>query len=574
MNRPPDLGAMTKRPVTHAGVVIGLLVLAGFAGCLSGGPDEPPAEPPVEGSDEQALLAAAPFTIFRCVGGYRVANDVVGAVLDACNHRVTKTLDDPGRFDWTTQHGPGNEVSIAVDPTDPNVLAAGAKDYTVSYISDVAGCGSYTVWMGTFWSTDGGLTWGNDLMPGFPGDERQSPLSGNECNTDPVLVFDDDGTLWYSGLNYRGQRADQPAVPNPVGPSDPLTGSQLYFAKSTDGGASYPDISFAAAGDNDVVFNDKQWFAVQPGGDHMIATWAQFVTVSDPTGAVGGAGNDVIAYTESLDGGATWTPQQVLRPGGDASGPAVPADGQFSMPQYLSAAATTDLAVIWWDGERVLYAEGVVTPGGTEWGPVMSTFAVNSLKSGPGRDGTGPSEFRLSTYPVLAVDTSGGEHDGRRYVVWPDQPGPLDSDVQVPLRYTDDGLTWSEPVTVNDVEHGDQLMPWIDVDPEGGVHVAWYDRRNDPDNRLLDVYYAYSGDGGETFAPNVRITETSFDGDLAHHQSGAPFIGDYIGVDTTNATVHIVWADTRHTGEPGREAGSDVYAATLLRDASARVLFA
>ncbi len=266
------------------------------------------------------------------------------------------------------------------------------------------------------------------------------------------------------------------------------------------------------------------------------------------------------------------------------------------MPVYLPGG--DKIAVIWGvdDGTlpagahpfglQLAYTEGTVTPGGTVFGPVMSTFTMSPIKSGPGRDGTGPSHFRVATYPVLAVDTSGGAHNGRRYVVAAEQAGPLDSDVELRLRYSDDGMSWSQPVHVSDPTEadgstkGDQYVPWIDVDPQGGVHVAWYDRRNSPDNRLLDVYYAYSDNGGESFHRNVRVTETSFDGDLGHHQTGAPFIGDYIGLDSSKESVTIFWADTRHGGETGRLPlsgktlpGSDVYAATLLRDAAARTDF-
>ncbi|MBW3582663.1 MAG: hypothetical protein KY455_06145 [Euryarchaeota archaeon] len=542
-----------------------------IAGCVTGDPDE-------EEEDAPRFVSPAsvdhPFSLFLCTDGYRTPEDIANGTFDRCNHRVTKPLLDPNSTDVRGQHGPANEVSIAVHPMDPLVAAGGGKDYTVSYVSDHAGCGEYTVWMGTYWTTDGGLTWGNDLMPGYPGDPRDSPLKGNDCHTDPVLVFDDDGTLWYSGLNYRGGREDTQTVTHPATGHDVYSGSQLYFAKSTDGGATYPEVSFAAFGDNEVVFNDKQWYALQPAGDHMIATWSQFWTVAPPvTGYI--AGNDLIVFVESMDGGVTWSQEKPLRPGGDEGGVGVPAAGQFSMPQYLPASQENDIAVIWWDFSdgKVLYSEGILTPGGTEFLPIQSTFPVNNLKSEPGRDGTGPSTFRLSTYPVLALDTSGGACDGRRYVVWADQPGEVNSDTQVLLRWSDDGLDWSPPITVNDVESGDQFMPWIDVDPEGGVHIAWYDRRNDAENRLLDVYYAYSDTCGDGFHPNVRLTETNFDGDLAHHQSGSTFIGDYIGVDTTATSAHIIWADTRHTGEGGREKGSDVYAATLLRDLSARATF-
>lgn len=569
---------MAPKERSPALVLAFLLAGVALAGCL-GNDEEERGDGPVAPGEEDV---AHPFALFLCTDGYW-AGDAALAVLDRCNHRITKPLVDPNLFDVVNQHGPGNEVSIAVNPLDPLNAAGGAKDYTVSYVSDFAGCGEFNVWMGTYWTYDGGLTWGNDLMPGFPGDTRASPLAGQHCNTDPVLVFDDDGTLWYSGLNYNGGREDSPTAPLPNLGGDWLTGTQLYFARSDDGGATYPFIGFAAHGEGDAIFHDKQWYAVQPGGDHMIATWSMFYG----TGPVPvPAGNVQIVYSESLDAGETWSEPRAM-PAGTAS-PTLSV--QFSMPQYLPSG---DLAIIWADfsqsGVRgglgggttqLAYAEGTLTPGGVVWGAPMAAFPMNALKSEPGRDGTGPSEFRLSTYPVLAIDTSGGSCDGRRYVVWSDQPGEVNTDVETLLRYSDDGQTWSEPVTVNDIEAGDQLMPWIDVDPDGGVHVAFYDRRNDPENRLLDVYYAYSDTCGEAFHPNVRVTETNFDGDLGHHQSGSTFIGDYIGLDTTAVSAHIIWADTRHSCElddtsctaPMR-VGSDVYAATLLKDLSARAAF-
>lgn len=569
-----------------------LLVLPLLAGCFGGG--DGGRDPPVA-SDED-LAKAAPFSIFLCKDGYRIGANATRAGTDVCNHRVTKPLVDAGQFDWQSQHGPGNEVSVAVNPLDPLQVAGGAKDYTVSYLPDAPapGCGQYTVWMGTFASSDGGITWTNDLMPGFPGDARPSNLKGNRCNTDPVVAFDDDGSFVFSGLNYVGAREGQPQppLPNPLFPDskDLLTGSQIYFAHSDDGGASFDGttIGFCGVGDDGLQFNDKQWFALQPGGDHAIVTWTPYYTTpalppplpQPPAGLP--ISTSVISYCESMDGGRTWGPQRAFTPGMTTN-----VDSQFSMPAYLPPdAAGAKVAVIWGAdtdttlpaspnvmGNALAYTEGTVTPGGTTFAPVMSTFPMNSVKSGPDRDGTGPSRYRVATYPVLGVDATEGPHSGRRYVVWADQQGMVDSDVELLIRHSDDGLSWSEPRRVSDTSRGDQYMPWIDVDPQGGVHVAWYDRRNSPENRLLDVYYAFSADGGMTFGPNVRVTETTFDGDLGHHQSGAPFIGDYIGLDTSAVSATVFWADTRHTGTAGRLAGSDVYAATILRDAAARGTF-
>jgi len=569
-----------------------------LAGCMSG--PTPHGMPAAPYATDAQLSAAAPFSAFLCTGGFRLAANLTQG-LDDCNHRVTHPLVDNRTFDWRTQHGPANEVSVSVDPRDPRRVAGGAKDYTVSYLDGFkpTPCGRYTVWMGTFSSADGGLTWTDDLLPGFPGDNRTSPLSGNQCMTDPVAVFGPDGTFHFSGLDYAGARegSQTGGAGNPLfpGSSDLTTASQVMFAQSADGGATFPNdgMGFCAIGDNGAQFNDKQWFAVAPDGQRMIVTWTPYFAVPpapaptpvplppNVTAALAQSAS-YISYCDSMDGGRTWGPQRLFNPGTFS-----PVDAQFSMPAFLPVGGAFDVGVIWAQdvdstlpaqakaaqGEELAYTEGRLTPLGTIFQPVLSTFPMNPVKEGPDRDGTGPSHFRVATYPVLAVDTSGGPHNGRRYVVWADQAGAVDTDVQVLLRHSDDGRTWSDPVAVNDVARGDQFVPWVSVDPKGGVHVAWLDRRNDPGNRLLDVYYAYSDDGGEHFHPNVRVTERSFDGDLGHHQTGVPFIGDYIGLSAGNASAVVFWSDTRHTGEPTRLAGSDVYSATLVRDAASAKLF-
>src|SRR5688572_16516710 len=173
------------------GAAVVLLVLPLLAGCLAGNDDDPDVAPVVDEPVADApkglnLTGLAPFSLQLCDQGYRLVQTATSARTSPadrqCDFRVTKPLLDPALFDWQGQHGPGNEVSVAVNPIDPLNLAGGAKDYTVSYISDTADCGEYTVWNGHFWSKDGGRTWANDLVPGFVGDPRDSPLKGNLCN--------------------------------------------------------------------------------------------------------------------------------------------------------------------------------------------------------------------------------------------------------------------------------------------------------------------------------------------------------------------------------------------------------
>ena len=48
------------------------------------------------------------------------------------------------------------------------------------------------------------------------------------------------------------------------------------------------------------------------------------------------------------------------------------------------------------------------------------------------------------------------------------------------------------------------------------------------------------------FDPNWRITSNSSDPSYSYHQSGSVFIGDYIGIDSSENYAHAIWADTRN----------------------------
>jgi hypothetical protein len=91
------------------------------------------------------------------------------------------------------------------------------------------------------------------------------------------------------------------------------------------------------------------------------------------------------------------------------------------------------------------------------------------------------------------------------------------------VRYSDDdGTTWSMPVRVNDdIGSNSQFLPWMDVDPTTGIlGLVWYDARNDPNNTLVDVYGAFSLDGGMTFGKNMLLSASS--------SSPSLYVGDYL----------------------------------------------
>jgi hypothetical protein len=281
----------------------------------------------------------------------------------------------------------------------------------------------------------------------------------------------------------------------------------------------------------------------------MIHTWTNFYAAAP-----------VIMYIESFDGGNVWTHPTPLTPGsgipavtGEAG--AVAPTGQFSMPFY---GVDRDLWVGWAAIGGAAIAHGRLL--GQQEGPQATAFEPAHLAV-PLGDLGGTGCLQKTDF---GIDTSDGANRGRLYAAWP-QSGATGAGVFV--SHSDDSITWSTPMEVTAELADDQFMSWIDVGPDGTVHVAYYDCSIDAGGQNMTMGYTYSLDGGETWSTNIHVGQVPFDGDLGHHQSGVPFIGDYNGLDASDKAVHFFWADTRY----GR---SDVYAATIIKSADDMLLYA
>jgi hypothetical protein len=145
----------------------------------------------------------------------------------------------------------GNEPSIAVDPTNPNRMAIGWRQFdTITNNFRQAGV-AYT--------TNGGMTW------------TPSVLTPGLFRSDPVLRSDATGNFYYSSLSS-------------------TTSAEVF--KSTNGGATWgpPVNSFGG---------DKQWLAVDntngPGRGNVYQNWnVQFSSVANTS------------FTRSTTGGASF----------------------------------------------------------------------------------------------------------------------------------------------------------------------------------------------------------------------------------------------------------------------------
>jgi len=110
----------------------------------------------------------------------------------------------------------------------------------------------------------------------------------------------------------------------------------------------------------------------------------------------------------------------------------------------------------------------------------------------------------------------------------------------VACRSTNGGTSWSSRFTVNDDTAGGQCKGWSEFDPFGGLHVMWYHTPSWPTNSTSrwSIRYRYSRDGGATFGPSMRITDTTF-------ASPADFMGEYHVLRSDSQYIYAQWTDGR-----------------------------
>lgn len=124
------------------------------------------------------------------------------------------------------------------------------------------------------------------------------------------------------------------------------------------------------------------------------------------------------------------------------------------------------------------------------------------------------------------------------------------------LRDSFDGQNWSAPRIVNGdataagntALAGDQIMPWIECDSFGRLHLSYFDTRRNPgpdsaQTGMFDVYQAISRDGGFSWEEQ-RLTDTPLSsGTSLLNSSGAPlqFLGHYLGLAVSKHAAYVVY---------------------------------
>jgi len=126
-------------------------------------------------------------------------------------------------------------------------------------------------------------------------------------------------------------------------------------------------------------------------------------------------------------------------------------------------------------------------------------------------------------------------------------------------RSTDGGMTWDNPIRIND-DVGTNNYQWfgtMSVAPNGRIDAIWLDTRDGgPGSYMSSLYYSYSLDQGVTWSENERMSD-AFDPHVGWPQQNK--MGDYFDMKSDNNGAHLAWANTLN-GE------QDVYYSYIMPD--------
>jgi len=375
----------------------------------------------------------------------------------------------------------GNEPSIAVNPTNPNNIVIGWRQFdTITSNFRQAGRAH---------SMDRGQTWT------FPG-----VLTPGLFRSDPVLDTDSAGNFYYQSLK---------------------SSFLMDVFRSTDGGATWgaPIASFGG---------DKNWMVVDKSGSigdgHIYGIWRE------PFGCCGPS-----VFTRSTDGGTSYeSPVPVSRSPGlgtMAVGPAGElyvtgidevSGGLSSFVAVRSLSARNAAQTSTFIDESVGMGGNLIFGGPPNPGGLLgqANIAVDHSLT-PSRGFV----YLLSTVdPVPAFGL---------------QPAAVHI-----RRSEDGGSSWFNPVVVNDDPTTNGAWHWLaahSVAPNGRIDVIWNDTRNSGFSVLSQLFYSYSYDKGATWSPNVAVSP-EFNSTVGWPSQNK--IGDYSTIISNTAAADVAYAAT------------------------------
>lgn len=409
------------------------------------------------------------------------------------------------------EHG---EVVLATDPRDARRLLACSMVLPRPGIYNTA----------AYVSLDAGKTWSAPVM------------ATEDFANDPTCAIGPDGTMYFyakTARRYPRKNSDWDALNLRVSSDDGKTWELRKGPFSND----RPFMAFDTTGGK---YHNRLYVAY----DHHVH------------GQEGGHGPEdfihIVRMATSADGGKSYVNIA-------DRGLLDQRNGQSTSPGVGGIAVLSDGTVAVLEQHHIKTAgnnEGGKARTGRSWVQVFLSYdGGESLEPGIKIADIASSTYNLPHCLVasgpIAVDATNGIFRDRLYAVWTDAATGRS---EIYLSWSaDKGRTWSKPRILNDDQPfgapgagPDDYMPNVAVNKDGVVGVMWYDRRENPDNRGYHVRFTASTDGGETFMPSTRVSESPNTPGNAKGASFGVTGGHTAGLAAAaDGKFHALWADNR-----------------------------
>ena len=376
-----------------------------------------------------------------------------------------------------------NELDIAINPTNPSNMVAGWNDYGVGNSCGVG------------WTTDGGKSWQTDWLRGM------TPAGGNPTYDygagDPSVGFLNDGTAIFTCNAWSNKKP-----------------TAIFVTTSSDGGATWAGPQKVASADTKAGNLDHPMMTIDHYSNRALIAYT------------GWSGLQANSYALISNAGATsW------------SGPyRIAADYKSNAPDVfdVSLAGAPDGTVyatsgIWQHVQE--WSEQAVVVSQLRSGETAFTRSVKVRDLVPAPMTLPGESWRTSMQASIGVDASGTVYE----LTGDDVTGHLHMYL---AKSTDHGLSFPTQVQLTSGNH-DEVMPWMSVTTGGRVDTIYYDY--DESTGLMDVDYGQVAAGGTTLSRTVLQRGIDGDSQPPRGAGGTPFMGDYIGIDSTAGVVALAW---------------------------------
>ncbi len=323
-----------------------------------------------------------------------------------------------------------------------------------------------------------GFCWSTNGGTSFIDTLMIEPTYPGDC--DPCLVVNDSGHIYYFWLSYN---------PN-------TTVGDIYYCKSTNWGLSWGSMNCVTPGTANTL-DDKPWAVID--GNNIFVSWYDY----------GGSGG--LNFKRSTNRGQTWMSPVSIGSGGNGTMCIRGTDSMLYVGwgyQDLRFNRSTNMGMTWLGQSTIITCP---------WSPPSTSYRINNIPCYK-------SNNAKNVLYVIFCDSRWGS-------------GQLDISFS---RSTNQGVTWSTPVKINDTPGGDttlQFYPYIAIDPNDNIHAVWYDTRGGNRNYVA-FYYSYSTNGGTTWQTNQRVSDGRY--------LTSTFIGDYSTCAVDANYVYALWCDCRN----------------------------